>query len=423
MTDRFVVLGVAGPRAEWFTAVGQWSHAGSIPLDFVKCVSAEQARVRLRSGRLHSAVLVDGALATVDRDLLASIHHAGAAALVVDAVERHPEWIALGADAALASDFGPSQLVDTLRAHAALVPTVAVDVLRNDDGAGPTAPGRLAMLCGAGGTGASTLAIAFAQQWCASAVLADLSRNAEQAVLHDAGDVGPGIEELAQLCRTAAPDDEQVRAHTYAVTERGYALLLGLRKAAAWTALRPRAVGTALDSLGRTFGMVVVDCDADFEGQADGGSLEVEERNAMARAAAARADVVFAVGTAGVKGVFSLARVINDIVAAGVPPRRIVPVLNRVSRGPRARAKLAAALAALLPDAVAHHVPSPLFVPDRDRDVERALHDRTPLPAGLGQPLVDAYAALSSAGERVAPEPARRVVPGDIGAWREDVTA
>jgi hypothetical protein len=428
--DRFVVLGLAGARATWFAAIGQWAHAGSIPCDFVKCVSAEQLRVRLRSGRLHSAAVVDGTLPVVDRDLIADVHDAGVSVLVVDDESRTTHWTDLGADSLLREGFGPNDLTEVLRAHAAMVP--AGEWRLPSPGSAPPArdPAPLIALCGPGGTGVSTLAIALAQQLAVNrriagdVVLADLCLRAEQAVLHDAGDVGPGVQELVDQARTATPTADQVRAHTFDVTERGYALLLGLRRPAAWSALRPRAIAASVAGLRDAFGTVVCDCDADLEGQAEGGSVDVEERTALSRTAVANADVVFVVGAPGLKGVYSLARVISDVADVGVAPVRVVPIFNRARRGPRSRARLSSALAALLPDTVRNEMASAVFLPERE--VDASLHNRKRLPAALGDPLVGASQAirtLSATGPALSDPAARRLEPGELATWPEEVGA
>ncbi len=43
MRDRFVVLGLGRPRSTWFGDVTRWANSASLPLEFVKCVSAEEA--------------------------------------------------------------------------------------------------------------------------------------------------------------------------------------------------------------------------------------------------------------------------------------------------------------------------------------------------------------------------------------------
>ena len=61
--DRFVVLGVAQVRSPWFREVARWATSAMLPVEFVKAMSVEEVRVRLRSGRGYSALLVDDSLA------------------------------------------------------------------------------------------------------------------------------------------------------------------------------------------------------------------------------------------------------------------------------------------------------------------------------------------------------------------------
>ncbi|MDQ1375241.1 MAG: hypothetical protein QOJ09_2579, partial [Actinomycetota bacterium] len=65
--ERYVVLGLGLPRSPWFSAVAHWATAGSIPIEFVKCVSVEDLGARLRSGRRFSALLVDAGMPGLDR--------------------------------------------------------------------------------------------------------------------------------------------------------------------------------------------------------------------------------------------------------------------------------------------------------------------------------------------------------------------
>ena len=61
--ERFVVLGLAPARAAWFRSVGVWATSGALPAEFLKCVSAEEVRARLASGRPFSALVADAGLA------------------------------------------------------------------------------------------------------------------------------------------------------------------------------------------------------------------------------------------------------------------------------------------------------------------------------------------------------------------------
>ena len=96
-------------------------------------------------------------------------------------------------------------------------------------------------------------------------------------------------------------------ATTFDVPRRGYRLLLGLRQPEAWSALRPRAIDASIEGLRRSFQVVVADVTGDVEGEAEGGSADVEERNHLARSAALHSSVVVVVGAPGMKGVYSLA--------------------------------------------------------------------------------------------------------------------
>ena len=425
--ERFVVLGLAPARAAWFRSVGLWANSGALPAEFVRCISVEEVRARLGSGRPFSALVADAGLPAVDRDLVAAARAAGCAVLVVDDGRATRDWLELGAARVLAPSFGREELVAALT-------SCAHPVRRGD--ADPTdlltrpAPaawrGSVAVLTGAGGTGVSTAAIALAQALAddvrhgGMVLLADLRLRAEQAVLHDAGDVLPCVQELVEAHRSGQPTADDVRALAFAVPDRRYHVLLGLRRARHWPAIRPQAFEAAFDSLRRAWGVVVCDIDADLEGEDDAGSIDIEERNVMSRTAAAQADVVFAVGLPELKGVHSLVRVLEDLVGFGVDAARIVPVLNRAPRSARARAGLAAALAELTAPFSGGRLMNPVHLPERS-NVEADLHDGARLPAGLGAPLAGAYRALLDRPrlEPVATEP-EPVRPGSLGHWTEE---
>ena len=82
--DRYVVLGLARVRAGWFGDVTRWATSAALPLDFVKVVSLEEARARVRSGRPFSAVLVDAGLSALDRDLVELAAGHGCAVIAAD---------------------------------------------------------------------------------------------------------------------------------------------------------------------------------------------------------------------------------------------------------------------------------------------------------------------------------------------------
>ncbi len=412
-SERYVVLGLAPPRSDWFRDVAQWAHAGMVPVEFVKCVSPDELRARLSSARPHSAVVVDRALPGLDRDLVDAARRRNCAVIAVGAGGGD-----LAFDAVLPLRFAPTELTGALAAHAR--PIGRADALPGLLDSEPAAAwrGTTVMVCGPGGTGSSTIAIALAQGLARSGqatALADLSLRGEQAMLHGAPDVGPGIQELTEAHRSATLSPTEVVAMTWQVEARGYHLLLGLRRRRSWPTVRPRAFERAFDALRRAFDIVVADTDDDLEGEAEGGSVDVEERHVMTRTVARHADVVFLVGAPGMKGVHALLSVVSEFVDFGVPVDRLVLVVNQAPRNPRARAEISRALSDLAGSAAG--VASPLFLPRRP--IDQALRDGTRLPAPLTDPLARVYqAVLGRVGHR--PSEGGRpvaVVPGAIGSW------
>lgn len=439
--ERYVLLGLASPRAGWFNDLARWANSLYIPVEFIKCLSAEELRARLGSGRAFSAAVVDAGLSALDRDLVDAITRSDCAVLVVGDDRRSTDWKALGAHAVLAKDFDRQDLLDALRSHAE--PIGAADEV---PGLQPAMPpdgrrGQVALVCGPGGTGASTIAIALAQglalalpaggapagaapvgdaprRWPGGpVVLADLARYADQAMLHDAGDVVPGVQELVDAHRNGQPDPLDLVSLLFDVKERGYHLLLGLRRPHAWATLRPRAFEAAFDNLRRAYSVVVCDMETDLEGERDGGSLDVEERNVMSRTAAAHADVVLVVGLPGLKGLHGLIRAVNELTSFGVSVGRIVPVVNRAPRPQRARAELTSTLGAMTNTHSAGTLVSPIFLPERRLD--DCIHDGVRLPDSVSGPITGAFMAMvrrHPAPTVGAPEP-QPLVPGSIGHW------
>lgn len=425
--ERYVLLGLAPPRAAWFDSVTRWVTSASIAAEFIKCVSAEEVRARLASGRQHSGLLVDLGSPALDRDLVDCCVASSTPVIAVRPLSG-PALVTrdIGIAAELADGFGPDDLVEVLGAHCR--PVARGDRLPPvlEDPWDALWLGRLYAVCGPGGTGASTVAVALAQglardaRYAKRVLLADLARHADQAVLHDAVDLGPGLQELVEAHRTHRLGPEDVARMTFDVPRRRYRLLLGLRQPEAWSALRPRSVEAAVGGLRRAFQVVVADLTGDVEGEQEGGSLDVEERNCLARTSTTHATVTVAVGSPGLKGVHSLAALIRALVRAGVPAERIVAVVNRAPRHPRARAEAARALGGLL---AASDVELPLAGPVHlpERKVDDAFRDGTPLPAALVDPVVAAAEAVAERTADTAPAAAgpQRIVPGSLGSWSD----
>jgi len=477
MSTRYVVLGLARPRSTWFGEVGRWATSGSAPLEFIRCVAREELAANLASGRPFSAVLVDAAVHGLDRDLVELARRAGSATIVVDDVHVTRDWQALGVQSVLPPDFGRADLVLALDAHATALERTAItlDVAPAvaDDPAGDDTARRWIAVTGAG-SGTSVVAMALAQALGdpssstpapggrlrsrrrsgpipapdappgamadglpGEVVLADLALDADQAVLHGAPDIVPGVSELVEAARSGRVEPARVRDLTFAVDGRGYHLLLGLRRHRDWAALRPRAVAAAFNALAASFPTVVADVEPDVEGEHECGSVDIEERNTLSRRALQRADVVVAVGTADLKGVHALIRLLWRLQTFGIDASRIVPVLNRAPRHPGARAELARALRSLGyadewsrpadaldasdarsgADRGGPTIAGPVFLPSLRR-LDTLLRDGSRLPEAFTRPLAGAVTgvlgAIAAAPATTGDEPVA-VRPGELG--------
>lgn len=433
MRDRYVLLSLASPRAEWSGRVGAWSTTGTIPAEFVRCLSLTEIRSRIDGTRPFSAVLLDGTMPGLDRDTLAAARAAGIASLVVDGPQGR-DWREVGADHVLSPDFTRDDLLDALGQHATMIGDASLpDMPAGGDGGGRDATGLVVAVTGAGGVGTSTCAIALAEGLAASTtapdvLLADMCRVADQAMLHDSRVVVPSIQELVEAHRSTTPRVRDVRSQTFQIEQRGYHLLLGLRRPRQWVTLRPQALQATLRSLRTSFDIVVCDIESDFEGEADTGSIDIEERHMMARRAATDAATVVVVGRADMKGLYGLIRVALDLHGLGVDVGRILPVLTFAPRSPRERAELTTALSSLLRASLgeaATTLASPIFIPTRK--VDKALRDGVAMPRPLPQVLAGGVAGILNrdlaangavspgAGEAPPPDP-EPVAPGSLSA-------
>jgi hypothetical protein len=140
---------------------------------------------------------------------------------------------------------------------------------------------------------------------------------------------------------------------------------------------------------------------------------------------------VLVLGSTGVAGTATQVQVMRDLLELGVPPERLVPVVNRAPRNPRARAEVGRALVELLeavrPGRTERLASTPLFVPERRR-LDDALRDDGRLPAALVQAVAEpvralldrATAAEAVGGETDPPVEAdglARIVPGSLPKW------
>lgn len=400
MSDaRYVVAGAARPRSLWFNEVSQWANAGSIPAEFVKCVGLVELRGHLLSGRPLSSILVDGGLPGLDRDLLAVAAEHSVSVIVVRDARVPTDWKSLGANAILDAGFDRAALLGALASTASLV-SRAEPVTSAPESPSSASPlrGHCFTVVGTGGSGASTVAMALAQglgrtgAYRGATALADLCLRADQAMLHDTQSVTPGIQELVEgfRTRTLLPDD--IRNLCFSIEDRGYDLLIGLRRRRFWTSLRPAACSSSLNAFANAFAAVVFDADSDIEGEAESGSIDIEEHNVLARTALQMADSVVVVGQASLKGLHSLTRLLHDLGEFGVDANRVQPVLNYSPQNPRARAAYSTALSELVNEpehGAAEGIAPPVFLPTRN--IDECVRAVAPLPNSLVDPLA-AYA-------------------------------
>lgn len=377
-------------RPGWPERVLAWGK-----FDAHHCQSAEEARVLLMGSRPWGAVLIDGSSPSADRDLIALAARSGALALVVDAAPGSIDWRGLGAHDTLSPDFSRDDL------------TAAISRDPSSVEVGPP-PSPLLCVTGPGGTGSSTIAIAISQGLAGlgeNVLLADLRRNAELHVLHHLDSERPWIGDLVEAHRTSAPDPTRLRELPTPVA-RGYHVLPGLRRAVGWSSLRPRALEATLRGLRSAYDFVVCDIDADLEGEAEGGSFDVEERNALSRTAVANSAGVVVVGGPGAKGAHSLLRVLGEIWSHGFKPNQTIAVINRGDR--LSIDRLGAAL-----ERLGAAETRKLFLPDLP--LEPVLLTDAPLPSALVGPVTEAVRTLLDTADAPQASAPERIVPGSLG--------
>lgn len=429
--EQYVLIGVARPRERWSSDLARWSTSGAAPIEFVKCLTADEARAVLGSGRRASALMIDARGPGVDRELIDAAAAADTPTVVVSDGSIHRDWEAIGCAAVVDHQLEPGSLLEILEQHCRPVDRSRRPGRMALPRVDPPTSGRMLAVLGSGGVGTSTVAMATAQALAdrsTSVVLVDGARRGDLAMYHDIGDVIPGLPELVEAHRSDRLDPAEVRRLCFEVPTRGYALLLGRRRAADWVTLRRRSVAAAIDALARTYDTAVVDLDPDVDGQADTGSADVGDRHALTLSTLGRADLVLVVGRPGLKGLHSLVGLVDDLLSVGVPAHRIAPVLVASPRSPAARAAASAAVARLggAPD---HEPILPLLHLPRVRGLDE-VHDLAgALPASLCRPLGRTLGhLLDGAGRRPLPaDPHERIRSGELAldadrrATRSDV--
>jgi hypothetical protein len=422
--ERFVVLGLARVGAPWFSDVARWSTSAALPVEFIKAISTDEAKVRLAAGRPYSALLVDESVVGFDRDLLVAAAERDCAVLVVSG--GGPGVALVEPANLLPRAFSRDDLLRALTQTCTPIDR-RTQLVTEPAPLDPGFRGQVVTVTGAGGTGRSTVAMGLAQELAADprraeqVCLVDGCLAADQGTLHGAPDVVPSVLELGDAHRLGRPAGDDIRSYTWRIDDRGYHLLLGLRQRRDWTALRARSFEAALDGLRRAFGLLVIDTDDDVDGEQATGSLDQDERTAMARLSVAGADVVVAVGTPDLLGVHHLLRVTRDVLALGVPPRAVVPVFNQAPASRRARSTVSRSFGQLLQLSGSLPVASPHHVPFH-KGIDLAIRDTRSLPTSWITSLRHSIDGLLRGTEASARPTRRRLVavrPGELGAWSD----
>lgn len=418
--EHFVVLGAARARAPWLTEIGRWSTSSALPVEFLRCVSVDEVRARLGTDRRYSAVLLDERCIGLDRDLLEVARAARCTPIIVSSARPMRDWVELGASCVLIEPLDPSMVLAALRDHALGIERHRAIPLHTDDPAAPMS--RLVTVAGPGGSGTSTLAMAIAGRFAPDrrVALLDGALDADQALLHDLGDVVPGLPELVEIHRTSAPSPDEVRRHLWACPTHGYDVLPGLRRHRDWSTMRQRNLIAAIRSVRAAFDLVIADTDLDLEGESDTGSLDVEDRNTLSRHLVATADVVVVTARAGASGIRRLLHGLAILDDHDIDRRRILPVVIGAPRTTTQRAELNRTLLRLVTDAQRTPlVNMPVLLPLR-RDLEPFVRDSARLPGSVGGAVAIAVSQVLAATEPMVPE---ATVPTPVPVGRLGRTA
>lgn len=411
MPSAQTLLGLVSRTATWPQRVEAWTSARQVPVLVSYCQSVSHLQARLRADHGTTVALLDGDLSFVNRDLLTSIAADGGVVVIVEGSRQHRDWLELGAAEVLPADFDQHQLLQA----------VGVSPVANTSPPDQRTASMIAVT-GPGGTGASVTAIAIAQGLAADrrrVLLVDCCLHAEQAMLHNAHGAQPCLTDVVELHAQRTPERRQVRQLALGIVERGYYLLPGIPRARHWPRVRAGTLQPAVRSLRAAFDAVVVDVDSDVEGEAEGGSIEVEERNVLARTILSQADAVLVVGQPTMKGVYALVRAVIELLEFGVRPQRLLPVINQAGSSRAARAELSRAVKHLLDGVPGGRTVGPVLFAPRI-ELEERLRERDAVPEPWAALLADATAVVLDRGGAAREEDGPvRVTAGAVGHWDE----
>lgn len=377
---RLVTLG--RPGAPWPRAVAGWAAHAELAAAVTTCLDPVELRAHLADDDRPPAVAVaDLGYWRAEPGLAADAQARGVVTVAVadGPVDRLPTVTAAPTDAGvevvLPPDFGPAHLDRALATARRRPPLVDVPVRPRPAATPPS--GRLVVVTGPPGAGASTVAQALATHHAGSAttVLADLALDADQHVRHGVGEDHRGLGDLTDALAGGA-DDGSVPT---VPVDGGYTLLPG-GPPAGDDGLSPGLADAVVDRLRRQAEVVVADVSVGDHGRPPAGAHEPGDRHGLTRAALDAAAEILVVGDCSTTGIHRLAATLVRVGRSEARRAGLRPVLNRVP-GPRPRRRSVAEEVAHLLDLVdGDGWPVPACLP-YDRRIEPAVRRAAPLPA------------------------------------------
>ncbi|MGB6059684.1 MAG: hypothetical protein WBF71_15625, partial [Microthrixaceae bacterium] len=191
----------------------------------------------------------------------------------------------------------------------------------------------------------------------------------------------PGLPELVDAHRGDRPDPDEIRRLFFNIEDRGYALLLGRRRARDASSMGPISTSAAIEGVRRTFDTVVIDVDPELDGEDETGSIDIENHHGVTRVATGLSDLVLLVVRPGMKGMHDLTELVDTFSEFGVPRDKLLPIINFAPRGALARAALTR-LVSQLTDLDGQSTSPPIFLPPV-RSLEDVHNCASRLPSNL----------------------------------------
>ncbi len=422
----FSLVAVAPPRTEWLTRLAAWANEGSLGVEVVRCISIEEMRARIGSMQRFSAALIDESTVGLDRDLLMASHENGCASIVVTKGIARRDWESLGASGTITDPFDTEELLHVLRSYAEStdphdlrhqsVPQ-PIDIVE-----APGAPLRplapLVAVIGGGGTGTSTAAIALAQSFSSSleVTLVDASLDGSLALMLGCTDLVPALQQLVEAHRLATPQPDELRSFLHPCPSHRFNLVPGLRRHRDWTSLSTHAVRSSITSLRQTCQLLVADVDPDLEGEAETGSFDISDRNALSRMIITSADAVLVTGRPDLVGVSRLLRIVTDLIELGIAVDRIRVVVLLAGRSVLGPGEIRRGVDQLMRELRPSHTPPPTAFVELPKGLDGLMLDAHPLPGPFSASLRSiAEPVLASGWSTPATSDPLPIVPGSLG--------